>query len=82
LINKIDILRNFDSYVEDIVSQAEPDPLELLDCELTPEFVDSFKDKYRYLPQKNLSYKEFITIQDHFKAVDFERSSFLTFSFP
>lgn len=79
---RIEILRNYDEFDKHLSENDMPKADDLLDVKLNQENIDKFKDKSRYLPQKTLSYREFLAIEKNFKGVDFERSSFLTASLP
>ena len=82
LEERIEVLRHFDEFDKHLAEKDLPQVDDLLDVTLTQTEIDNFKDKARYLPQKNMSYKEFLAIEQNYKAVDFERSSFLTASLP
>lgn len=82
LEDRIKVLREFDTHNKTLAEEDKPKVDDLLDVSLTEDDINKFKDKGRYLPQKTMSYREYLAIYKNFKAVDFERNSFLTASLP
>ncbi|CAI2367141.1 unnamed protein product [Moneuplotes crassus] len=79
---RIEVLRHYDEFDKKLAETEFPQADDLLDVTIGEEDIQNFKDKARFLPQRNMSYKEFLNIEEKFRAADFERSSFLSYSLP
>lgn len=80
---KMEALKKFkemDALETDKLKLPELD--ELFEIKITEEAIDRFKDKDRYLPKRNITYREYLSLQQNFTAADFERTSFMTLSLP
>lgn len=79
---RIEVLRHYDEFDKKLAETEFPQAEDLLDVTIGEEDIQNFKDKARFLPQRNMSYKEFLNIEEKYRGADFERSSFLSYSLP
>lgn len=82
LEQRIEVLRKFDHFERKLKEKEMPKVEDLMDVTIGEKEIAQFEDKSRFLPQKTMSYKEYLNIEKNFKGGEFERTSFLGLSLP